>query len=114
MDDFGTEHSSLSYLRKFPFDKIKIDQSFVRHLPDDSESAAIVRAIITMGSCLGMSTTVEGVETCEQYDFSVAEGWNTIQGYLIRKPLDKIRFAELILQDHPMDQDHPTDSVVKC
>ena len=54
MDDFGTGYSSLSYLRRFPFDKIKIDQSFVRQLPSDPESVAIVRAILTMGACLGL------------------------------------------------------------
>jgi len=96
MDDFGTGYSSLSYLRKFPFDKIKIDQSFVRQLPQDAESAAIVRAIITMAKCLGMSTTVEGVETSEQFDFSVLEGCDTIQGYLVSRPLDCVRFASFI------------------
>ncbi|RYF02987.1 MAG: EAL domain-containing protein, partial [Oxalobacteraceae bacterium] len=96
MDDFGTGYSSLSYLRKFPFDKIKIDQSFVRQLPDDEESAAIIRAIITMGACLGMSTTVEGVETAEQFAFSVAEGCDTIQGYHISRPLDNASFAALV------------------
>jgi diguanylate cyclase (GGDEF)-like protein len=96
MDDFGTGYSSLSYLRKFPFDKIKIDQSFVRQIPHDPESAAIVRAIITMGSCLGMSTTVEGVETDAQFDFSVAEGCDTIQGYLISRPLDQRGFATML------------------
>jgi diguanylate cyclase (GGDEF)-like protein len=98
MDDFGTGYSSLSYLRKFPFDKIKIDQSFVRQVPHDEESAAIVRAIITMGSCLGMSTTVEGVETNAQFDFSVAEGCDTIQGYLISRPLDQQSFTTLLAE----------------
>ena len=73
--------------------KIKIDQSFVRQAPHDAECAAIVRAIITMGSCLGMTTTVEGVETQEQHDFSVAEGCHTIQGYHVSKPLDAREFA---------------------
>jgi EAL domain-containing protein (putative c-di-GMP-specific phosphodiesterase class I) len=96
MDDFGTGYSSLSYLRKFPFDKIKIDQSFVRQVPDDAESSAIVRAIITMAKCLGMSTTVEGVETPEQFDFSVAAGCDTIQGYLIGRPLTRADLASLV------------------
>jgi EAL domain-containing protein (putative c-di-GMP-specific phosphodiesterase class I) len=96
MDDFGTGYSSLSYLRKFPFDKIKIDQSFVRQVPHDAESAAIVRAIITMAKCLGMSTTVEGVETSEQFDFSVAAGCDTLQGYLISRPLDHAGLTLLI------------------
>lgn len=96
MDDFGTGYSSLSYLRKFPFDKIKIDQSFVRQIPDDAESATIVRAIITMSACLGMSTTVEGVETVEQFDFSVREGCGSVQGYHISRPLDRSAFAALL------------------
>ena len=96
MDDFGTGYSSLSYLRRFPFDKIKIDQSFVRQVPNDAESAAIVRAIITMGSCLGMSITVEGVETTEQFDFSVAEGCDTIQGYHVSRPLTASAFASFV------------------
>lgn len=99
MDDFGTGYSSLSYLRKFPFDKIKIDQSFVRQVPHDPESAAIVRAIITMGSCLGMSTTVEGVETDAQFDFSVAEGCDTLQGYLISRPLDQSAFSTFLADE---------------
>ncbi len=96
MDDFGTGYSSLSYLRRFPFDKIKIDQSFVRQVPNDAESAAIVRAIITMGTCLGMSVTVEGVETPEQFDFSVDEGCDTIQGYHVSQPLTADAFASFI------------------
>lgn len=96
MDDFGTGYSSLSYLRRFPFDKIKIDQSFIRQVPNDTESAAIVRAIITMGSCLGMSITVEGVETPEQFEFSVAEGCDTIQGYHISRPLTASAFTSFI------------------
>lgn len=96
MDDFGTGYSSLTYLRKFPFDKIKIDQSFVRQLPDDPESAAIVRAIITMSACLGIATTVEGVETGEQLAFSVAEGCDTIQGYHISRPLTGAAFDQVL------------------
>ena len=96
MDDFGTGYSSLSYLRRFPFDKIKIDQSFVRQVPTDPESTAIVRAIITMGNCLGMSITVEGVETIEQFDFSVVEGCDTIQGFHVSKPLDTEAFVAFL------------------
>jgi EAL domain-containing protein (putative c-di-GMP-specific phosphodiesterase class I) len=100
IDDFGTGYSSLSYLRKFPFDKIKIDQSFVRQIPDDLESAAIVRAIITMSACLGIGTTVEGVESSEQLAFSVAEGCNTIQGYLISRPLTGAAFDQVLDLTH--------------
>ncbi len=87
MDDFGTGYSSLSYLRRFPFSKIKIDRSFVRLLPNDAESAAIVRAIITMGAGLGMATTVEGVENAEQYAFVAAEHCGQVQGYHVSRPL---------------------------
>jgi len=96
MDDFGTGYSSLSYLRKFPFDKIKIDQSFVSQLPEDDESAAIVRAIITMAKCLGMTTTVEGVETQAQFAFSVDAGCDTLQGYLISRPLPGAALASFV------------------
>jgi len=96
MDDFGTGYSSLSYLRKFPFDKIKIDQSFVSQLPEDDESAAIVRAIITMAKCMGMATTVEGVETQAQFAFSVDAGCDTLQGYLISRPLPGAALASFV------------------
>ncbi|MBY9062522.1 EAL domain-containing protein [Sphingomonas yunnanensis] len=102
MDDFGTGYSSLSYLRKFPFDKIKIDQSFVRQIPEDPESAAIIRAIITMSSCLGIATTVEGVETGEQLAFSVAEGCDTIQGYHISRPLNEAAFQRVLEVTQPI------------
>ena len=101
MDDFGTGYSSLSYLRRFPFDKIKIDRSFVQQLPCDSESAAIVRAIINMGACLGMTTTVEGVETPEQLAFSAAEGCTFVQGYLVSRPLPAKEFARFLAARAP-------------
>ena len=87
MDDFGTGYSSLSYLRSFPFDKIKIDQSFVRRTPDDKDSAAIVRAIAMLGTSLGMKTTAEGVETDAQSSFIAGEGCDQLQGYLISRPV---------------------------
>ena len=68
MDDFGTGYSSLSYLRSFPFDKIKIDQSFIRDLGGSDDSLAIVRAVTGLGAALGMTTTAEGVESSEQLD----------------------------------------------
>jgi diguanylate cyclase (GGDEF)-like protein len=87
MDDFGTGYSSLSYLRSFPFDKIKIDQSFIRGNPDDPSNMAIVRAIAALGKALGMTTTAEGVETREQLARVTADGCTDVQGYLIGKPL---------------------------
>jgi len=86
MDDFGTGYSSLSYLRSFPFDKIKIDQSFVRDLASKPDCAAIVRAITGLGASLGMKTTAEGVETEEQMARLRAEGCTEGQGYLFSRP----------------------------
>jgi diguanylate cyclase (GGDEF)-like protein len=96
MDDFGTGYSSLSYLRRFPFDKIKVDRSFIRQLPDDPESAAIVRAIITMGTCLGMTITVEGVETAEQFAFTAESGCDQVQGYHVSRPLPIAEFLSFV------------------
>jgi diguanylate cyclase (GGDEF)-like protein len=86
MDDFGTGYSSLSYLRKFPFDKIKIDQSFIFDMSDHDDSLAIVRAVIAMGSGLGIATTAEGVETTEQFKRLKLEGCTEVQGYLFSPP----------------------------
>jgi EAL domain-containing protein (putative c-di-GMP-specific phosphodiesterase class I) len=87
LDDFGTGYSSLSYLRRFAFDKIKIDRSFVTDLPGAEDSAAIVRAIIGLGRSLRTRVTAEGVETWEQLLVLRAEGCNEAQGYLFSRPL---------------------------
>jgi diguanylate cyclase (GGDEF)-like protein/PAS domain S-box-containing protein len=82
MDDFGTGYSSLSYLRSFPFDKIKIDQSFVRDLCGNREAQAIVRSIISLGMGLGVTITAEGVETEAELSWLRAEGCHEAQGFL--------------------------------
>ena len=87
LDDFGTGYSSLSYLRSFPFDKLKIDQSFVRDLTDAEGSKVIVRAVVGLGKSLGMRTTAEGVQTIEQLNYVAAEGCNEAQGYFFSKPV---------------------------
>lgn len=87
MDDFGTGYSSLSYLRSFPFDKIKIDQSFVRELYLRGDSMAIVRAVTGLGKSLSIVTTAEGVETAEQLALLRSEGCSEAQGYFFSKPL---------------------------
>jgi diguanylate cyclase (GGDEF)-like protein len=96
MDDFGTGYSSLSYLRSFPFDKIKIDQSFVRQLGLESEGGAIIRAVIGMCESLGATVIAEGVETERQFDLLRAERCTDIQGYLVSKPLPAKDIPKLI------------------
>jgi diguanylate cyclase (GGDEF)-like protein len=86
MDDFGTGYSSLGYLRSFPFDKIKIDQSFIRDLPTRGDSVAVVRAVVGLSSSLGITTIAEGVETKEQLASLTAEGCNEFQGFLFSRP----------------------------
>ena len=87
MDDFGTGYSSLSYLPAFPFDKIKIDQSFVRDLSRKGDSLAIIKAIIGLGHSLGMAMTAEGVETEEQLNAVREQGCNEVQGFLFSPPM---------------------------
>jgi len=87
MDDFGTGYSSLSFLRSFPFDKIKIDQSFVRALIDNPDCIGIIRAIADLGQSMGITTTAEGVETQEQLDQMRSEGCTEVQGYFYSRPV---------------------------
>jgi diguanylate cyclase (GGDEF)-like protein len=87
LDDFGTGYSSLSYLSRFPFDKLKIDRSFVSGVGASSDCAAIVRAIVSLGTSLGMTITAEGVETEAQLDFVRSIGCSEAQGYILNTPL---------------------------
>lgn len=89
MDDFGTGYSSLSYLQNFPFDKIKIDRSFVSNLSKGKESIAILHAITSLARTLNMTTTAEGVETKAQLDIVRGEGCTEMQGYLFSPPVSK-------------------------
>lgn len=95
-DDFGTGYSSLSCLRSFPFDEVKIDRSFIKDLPHDGNSAAIVRAIVGLSGALGMTITAEGVETREQAAELASENCTTLRGYLFSRPVPKQDVAELI------------------
>ncbi len=87
LDDFGTGYSSLGQLHRLPFDRIKIDHSFIRRLPDDAGSAAIVRAVVALGKGFGMQTTAEGVEDPAQLRFVTEAGCDNIQGFLFSRPV---------------------------
>jgi len=98
LDDFGTGYSSLSYLHSFPFDKLKIDQSFIRDAATSSGSKLIVTAIVSLGRSLGMTTTAEGVESIEQLEQMRAEGCNEAQGFLFSRPVPATEIAPTILR----------------
>ncbi|MGC5778627.1 bifunctional diguanylate cyclase/phosphodiesterase [Methylobacterium sp. NFXW15] len=95
MDDFGTGYSSLSNLRAYPFDKIKIDGSFIRTVDTNEQTAAIVRSVLGLGRGLGMPVLAEGVETAEELDFLLGENCAAAQGFLMGRPGDISGFAHL-------------------
>lgn len=95
MDDFGTGYSSLSTLRSFPFDRIKIDRSFIFDMTTNKDAAAIVNAIMGLGRAMGRLVVAEGVETVEQLSHLQRQGCNEVQGYLIGKPLPIECYSEV-------------------
>jgi len=96
LDDFGSGYSSLSYLHAFPFDKIKIDRTFISDLETNHHSVAIVRAVIGLGRSLKIPTLAEGVETKAQHAFLAQEGCDEVQGYLTGRPLDIADYAGVV------------------
>ncbi len=96
MDDFGTGYSSLSYLQSFPFDKIKIDQSFISNISTNPQSATIVRGVVGLARGLHLPVLAEGVETEDQLAFLTKESCDEIQGYLIGRPQPIEKYAELV------------------
>ena len=95
MDDFGTGYSSLAYLRSFPFDRIKIDKSFIADISESKESLAILRAVVGLGSSLNIVTTAEGVEAAHQLELLRSEGCAEVQGYFFSPPRPAAEVAEL-------------------
>jgi EAL domain-containing protein (putative c-di-GMP-specific phosphodiesterase class I) len=96
LDDFGTGYSSLSYLHAFPFDKIKIDRTFISDLESNRHSIAIVRAVISLSRSLNIPILAEGVETQAQHAFLAQEGCVEVQGYLTGRPLEIAKYAGVV------------------
>lgn len=99
IDDFGTGYSSMNYLKRFPVNTLKIDQSFIRNMVIETSDAAIVSTIIALANNLGMQTTAEGVETEQQFVKLTQQGCDFVQGYWIGRPVPADEF-EVILRDH--------------
>jgi EAL domain-containing protein (putative c-di-GMP-specific phosphodiesterase class I) len=98
IDDFGVGYSSLTHLKRFPIDTLKVDRSFIRDLPQDLEDKAITEAIIAMGKSLNLTVVAEGVETQEQQTFLQDHACDEMQGFFFSKPIPGDAFAELLRQ----------------
>jgi len=99
IDDFGTGHSSLGYLKRFPIDCLKVDRSFVRDLPHNGDDVAITRAVIAMAHSLRMSVVAEGVEHQDQFDLLRDEGCDEFQGYFCRPPLEEAELIRFVTEE---------------
>ena len=99
IDDFGTVHSSLAYLKRFPMDKLKIDRSFVNDVVDDADDAAIAQIIINLAKQLNLSVIAEGVENVPQLEFLRQNGCAVVQGYHFASPIDPMAFVDLVCRE---------------
>jgi EAL domain-containing protein (putative c-di-GMP-specific phosphodiesterase class I) len=111
MDDFGTGYSSLSYLQSFPFDRIKIDRSFIKDITDGVGSLNIVRAVAALAKGLGMETTAEGVETELQREKVASEGCTEMQGFLFSQPRPAHEIEQLYFPGLGKEQSKPAADV---
>ncbi|MEG4034772.1 EAL domain-containing protein [Microcoleus sp. w1-18aA5] len=117
IDDFGTGYSSLSYPKRFPFDAIKIDKSFIRNIADDRQNAAITIAIIQMAHCMNMTVVAEGVENEQELDFLCEYECDEIQGYLFSHALPSAEFEALLKSDKCWNLDQfrlQSSGIVEC
>jgi diguanylate cyclase (GGDEF)-like protein/PAS domain S-box-containing protein len=96
IDDFGTGYSSLSYLKKLPINKLKIDQSFIKDIPNDNDDASIVKSIVNLAQNMGLETIAEGVETKDQESFLIENECYNVQGYLYSKPIKEENVLNLL------------------
>jgi len=110
MDDFGTGYSSLSYLHQFPFERLKIDRSFVEKMDHDAKSEAIVRTILVLGKNLQMEVVAEGIETARQLELLRSHGCNLGQGFLFSRPLNAARTEEYLLDRLRVETSVPPDT----
>jgi EAL domain-containing protein (putative c-di-GMP-specific phosphodiesterase class I) len=100
LDDFGTGYASFNYLKKFPFDAIKVDRSFVQQLDTSEEDKEIVRSIISIAKKLDLEVTVEGIENLEHEAFILSEGCDVGQGYLYGKPMPCDEFENSLINQN--------------
>ena len=113
IDDFGTGHSSLGYLKRFPIDRLKVDRSFVRELPHNGDDAAITRAVIALAHSLKMTVVAEGVEDQQQFDMLREQGCDEFQGYFCRPPLPEAELLRFLAEERgSFHRARPLDSRV--
>jgi EAL domain-containing protein (putative c-di-GMP-specific phosphodiesterase class I) len=109
IDDFGVGYSSLANLKRFPIDTLKVDRSFLRDIPLDTEDKAITQAIIAMGKSLNLTVVAEGVETLEQETFLREHGCDETQGYYFSGPIASDEFADLLRRNIASRSSAPQD-----
>ncbi|HEY0633777.1 MAG TPA: EAL domain-containing protein, partial [Gammaproteobacteria bacterium] len=107
IDDFGTGYSSLGYLKRFPIDTLKMDQSFIRDIANGGNDAAIIETIITLGNSLGIAVVAEGVESRLQLDFLLAHQCDAIQGYYFSQALPSSEMTLLLMEGRRLELTAP-------